>query len=287
MTSPVPASAASPPALRDCVARACILAWREDTSALERALAEEGFRVEVLRPTYTDREMGFSRVARCLLNHRGAWARCAAQDGLWMVVEADFVPCRGLGSLPLPFPPELRNRAWAWLYAGGPRLYEWWPGGYLRGHACTMVAGVMGPEIAQALVAFADAELARHGPEMLSPWDTYLQFELRKKGKLSFFPARQYGEHGGIPNPEHALAGMGMKGSHQADVLWGPLHFLPPYARGSRLRYGGYRLRAKLLGAARLLAGRFIEPGTLRNVPDPRVRRRMIATGIRRLLNLW
>ena len=203
------------------------------------------------------------------------------------MVEADFVPCRGFGSLPLPFPWEWRDRSWAWLYAGGPRLYERLPGGFLRGHACTTVATLLGPEVARTLVGFADEEIARNGTGTLSPWDTYLQYYLKKKGMLSFFPARQYGEHGGIPNPEHAVAGMGMQGSHQADVLWGPLRFLPAYARGSRIRYGGYRSRAKLLGAARLLTGRFVEPGTWRNVPDAGTRLRLVATGIRRLLNPW
>lgn len=280
-------SGAGAPALRDCVGRACILAWREDTAPLERALTAEGFQVEVVRPSYSAEELTFSRVARCLLNHRSVWARCAAQSELWIVVEADFVPCRGFGSLPLPFPLDYRSRAWAWLYAGGPRLYERLPGGYLRGHACTMVATLMGPEVAAALVEFADEEIARNGFETLSPWDTYLQYHLKKKGMRSFFPLRQYGEHGGLPNPEHAVAGMGMKGTHQADVLWGPLHFLPAYAQGSWTRYGLYRARSKLLGAARLLSGRFVEPGTWRNVPDAKTWLRLIATGFHRLLNIW
>jgi hypothetical protein len=276
-----------PPALKDCVERVCILAWREDTGRLEQALAAEGFRVEVVRATYSAEEMAASRVIRCLLNHRGVWARCAAQAGLWMTVEADFVPCRGLGSLPLPYPWELRHRAWAWLYAGGPRLYERLPGGGLRGHACATVAGVMGPEVAAALVDFADAEIAQRGLASLSPWDTYLQYHLKKRGLLSFFPFRQYGEHGGIPNPEHATAGMGQNGAHQADALWGPLHFLPAYAKGSRLRYGCFRARAKALGAARFLTGRFVEPLTLRRAPDGRTRLRLLATGIHRLLSPW
>ena len=279
---PVPA-----PALRDCVERVCVLAWREDTAPLERALAAEGFRVEVHRPTCGEAEMAYSRQSRCLLNHRGAWARCAAQDGLWIVVEADFVPCRGFGSLPLPFPWELRDRAWAWLYAGGPRLYERLPGGYLRGHACTMVAGVMGPAVARALVEFADGEFVRNDPRSFFPWDTYAQYHLKEKGLLSFFPGRQYGEHGGPANPEHAAAGMGRKGTHQADVLRAPLLFLPAYARGSRIRYGFCRARAKALGWGRLFSGRFVEPGTFRKVPDLRTRLRLVATGIQRLLSPW
>jgi hypothetical protein len=272
------------PALRDCVKQTFILAWREDTTALECALRQEGFVAEVLRPHYSAQEMTFSRMTRCLMNHRSAWRACARREGLSMVLEADFVPCVGLGAMPPPFPWETREKAWGWLYAGGPRLYEVWPGGYLRGHAACPVATVMSPTVAGVLLDFAEAELAHNDPQAYFPWDTYVQYHGKRHGVMSFIPFRQYGEHGGVPNPEHASGGMSMSGAHQAEALRGPLHFLPAYARGSRWRYRQVRLHAKLRGFGRLVSGRFVEPKTLRSYGFTRAGARLLAIGFGRLL---
>lgn len=48
--------------------------------------------------------------------------------------------------------------------------------------------------------------------------------------------------------------------NHHAECLLGPLAFLPPYARGSRMRYLRTRLVAKFVGFARVLIGRVVEP---------------------------
>ena len=95
------------PRLRDSVAQTLILAYRENTSQLEQALQEEGFAPRVLRPKYTEKELSYSRTIRCLLNHDSAWTLASATDGLTLVMEADFVPCEGFGSLPLNFDPPL------------------------------------------------------------------------------------------------------------------------------------------------------------------------------------
>lgn len=271
------------PPLRECVEQVYILAWREETAALEKALGREGLATRVLRPEYGEADLRLSRMTRCLMNHRNAWRACSAGNGLSMVVEADFVPCIGIGSRPPPFPWTVRDRAWGWLYAGGPRLYEIWPGGQLRGHSACPVATVMGPAVASALVDFADSELSKRDGTTYFPWDTYIQYHAKQRGVLSFIPFRQYGEHGGLPNPEHRGGGMGMGGGHQAETLCGPLHFLPAYALGSRLRYRRVRAMAKLRGVARLISGRFAEPGILRECASADMVAKFLFVGLRRL----
>jgi hypothetical protein len=228
----------------------------------------------VLRPTYTEKELSYSRTIRCLLNHDSAWALARAINGLTLIMEADFVPCEGFGSLPLPFDPAARgDTAWSFLYAGGPRMFSVLPDGSLPGHAACPVAYLISSRVGAWLNEYTREELARHGDlTRYSLWDTQFQWHLMGKGATCFMPWRHYGEHGGLPNREHQSAGigvakrfrligrLGLGRNHHADVLYAPLKFLPPYAQGRRHRLWRTRLEAKLTGWLKLFSGKVVHP---------------------------
>ncbi len=97
-------------------------------------------------------------------------------------------------------------------------------------------------------------------------------------GAKCFMPYRQYGEHGGVSNPEHAksligfakritiLGRLGLGKNHHAETLYGPLQFLPLYAGGSRIRFLVIRLEAKVIGLLRLLGGRVVSKHEPRHI---------------------
>lgn len=146
------------------------------------------------------------------------------------------------------------QKSWVYLYACGPQCWDL--NGGLRGHAGSTVAYCVGPEVAKRLIEFADREVLAASPEEYSGWDSQLGFWLNARGIETYVPYRQFGEHGGLPNPEHA--GFGLRKHHRADTLLGPLSFLPLYARESRLRMLLLRAEARVWGLGRLLAGRFL-----------------------------
>ncbi|HWA85412.1 MAG TPA: hypothetical protein VG710_04255 [Opitutus sp.] len=286
------------PSLKSRINQSFIVAYKEDTTELQQALGQEGFSPRVLRPEYTATELTYSRTIRCLLNHASAWRLASAATGLSLIVEADFVPCEGFGALPLPFDPDRHGPgAWAFLYAGGPRLLRAFPDGFLQGHAACPVACVISPQVGAWLADYARDELQRQ-PDLTaySLWDTQFQWRMMGHGAVCFMPFRQYGEHGGLPNPEHHRAGVGVAKrfkllsafgvgrNHHADVLWAPLKFLPAYARGSRGRFWRTRCEAKLLGWLKLLTGRCVMilwPLSLRE------RLRLYSAGARRLCSRY
>lgn len=279
------------PALGKLIRRTIIVAYREDTTELEQAFAREGLSPEVQRPTYSETENTYSRTIRCLLNHLAAWRKATAADGYSCIVEADFVPCRGLSSLPAPFDPVRQGPlAWAFLYAGGPRFLGLEPGPCFRGHAACPVAILVSPAVAERLVQFAEKYL-RETTDLTgySLWDTIFQWHLVGMGARCYMPWRHYGEHGGMPNPEHGAAGgglvarMGVLRNHHAECLMAPLAFLPPYAQGSRSRFWRTRLLAKLVGFGRACTGRVV---ALENSPSWSVRLRAHGYAFRRLLSL-
>lgn len=287
----------SQPSLSVSVVQCVVVAYREDTAELERVLSREGFSPRVLRPAYTPEELGYSRTIRCLLNHATAWHLAAAAPGLTLITEADFVPCAGFGELPLPFDPVRHGeKAWAFLYAGGPRFFQILADGTLQGHAACPVAYVVSPTVARWLVDYVRDELQRQGDlTQYSLWDTQFQWHLMGRGALCFLPWRQYGEHGGAPNPEHQRAGvgvakrlrplglLGLGRNHHADVLAAPLTFLPAYARGSRWRLWLTRAEAKTVGWLKLFTGRMV----LIQSPKPwRERLRLHVACARRLVSL-
>ncbi len=273
---------------------AIILAYKEDTARLEKALRDEGFTVEVQRATYDERELTYSRTIRCLLNHQAAWRRAADRERCTVVVESDFVPCVGFGRTPAPFDPARHGPlAWAFLYGGGPRIFWAHADGTLEGHAACPVATLVSPLAAPLLVRFAEEEIARCDPSAHSMWDTVFQWSIMGWGGRCFLPFRHYGEHGGIANPEHGVARVGWASrfpllmrfdgfnNHHAECLLGPLRFLPPYARGSRVRFLATRLAARFVGWGRLLTGRVAAP--VRELPARDRRRARLAALIRLL----
>ena len=278
--------------LRSTCSEVLIIAHDEDTTQLERALNGEGLPFRVFRGPYTEEQRSFSAQIRCLINHANAWRYGFQAQHPIIVVEADFVPCRGFSRLPLPFAwsASCSEAKFGWLYSPGSILYGIDAEGFPHGHGNTTVAYVFTPPAAKSLLEFYEKEMggAHRGEYRL--WETYLGIFLRwEKGILNYIPIYQYGEHGGTPNKEHRgkVAGWHreIRGWHQADVLWNKLSFLPIYAQQSQFIYRVFRSRASLRGWARLLTLRFFDPRST-NADSTRGRSFMMVLSIARLLGL-
>ena len=263
-----------------------MVAYREDTAQLEAVLKAEGFaRVSVQRASYTGAEEAYSRNFRCFMNHHEAWKEAATRPGWTLVMEADFVPCAGLGAMPVPFPdPGAPGLKWAFLYTSSPRIFWEESGGFLRGHQATTVCYLITGAVASKLLAFWDDEVKMHGMGTYFAFDAHLSWSLIGKGCEAYFPARSYGEHGGVPNLEHREEGsLPNDGRHRADVLAGNLAFSPPYAGGNFPRYRLIRIGARLRSIARLLTGRWIVRVWVSN-PEPVKLPRLLWLGLKRHL---
>lgn len=244
-------------AIREVCSRCLIVCYKEDTSKLEAEMANSGFKVTALRGAYSPDEMHRPAAIRTLMNHRNAWQAAAQSEGYTLICEADFVPCRDIGSLPVFWPTE-NPRAWGYLYQGAPRLLSIvGKDRHLRAHCAPTVAYIVNATVAPLLLRYYEDVTARLGVDTYYNWETFLQWETMSYGAEAYMPLRHYGEHGGNPNPEHT--GIVVRaGRHRADNLVRPLAFLPEYARGSRLRFWAERIEARLLGLARLATGRWI-----------------------------
>src|SRR5262249_12902477 len=99
-------STGSPKTLRAVSSGVVIVAHREDTAPLTKALLAEGLTVDEVRGPYTSEQLKFSAIMRCLVNHANAWRIAANRDRPTIIVEADFVPVKGFGDLPAPVPAE-------------------------------------------------------------------------------------------------------------------------------------------------------------------------------------
>lgn len=269
------------PCLRDIASGVVIVAHKEDTSALRKALEAEGFLVDEVRGPYTSEQMNFSAIMRCLVNHANAWRIVENRDRPTIVVEADFVPVTGLGSLPAPVPPDKCFAGLGYLYSVGPVVWDLSTPNIARGHGGGTVALFVPPSVASLLLKFFDEEVAATPIGAYSPFDTKLGYWLMERGIQSYIPYRHYGEHGGIGNPEHAKAGLGR--AHRADTLQGSLAFTPIYAGGSNLRYWKTRIGARIWGMVRLFFGRFLARHDLLRSAD---RLRMLRFAVGRLLIL-
>lgn len=81
--------------------------------------------------------------------------------------------------------------------------------------------------------------------------------QAKQQGAEAYIPQRHYGEHGGVPNPEHAqLGGLFQAGMHRSGNLVRRFQFLPNYAEGSRAKFFIEQCKARSLGWARLFSGR-------------------------------
>jgi len=266
--------------LRQTVGTTYIIAYKENTQQLETSLRVEGLPCEVLRQVWQEGYETYARIYLAMLNHLSAWRRIARSDGIALVVEADFVPVQGIGHLPLPFDPSHSDVGMAWIYTCAPQIYTVSCEGYAQGFSTSMVAYLITPAAAQSLVEMAESIHQSEQVGTYINWDSGIEEFLRKRGLRSFVPFRNYGEHGGRPNPEHQQHGLSRM--HRADVLYGKLAFMPYYAfegdvpptmndasLKSHLHYVGARLYARTKGIGRLLLGKFLRWYVCRTSSSP------------------
>jgi hypothetical protein len=245
--------------LRDAIGQSIIVCYRENVSVLQSHLDAMGLNPHIQRASYSAGERAYPASTRCLLNHRAAWERAAKLTGYSLIVEADYVPCAGLGNLPVFWPQE-KELAWGYLYQGSPRILAIVGAqGWIRGHCAPTVAYVINDRVARVFLRFFDSEMSRHAPESYFNFEAHLQWWAMGQGAEAYIPMKHYGEHGGLPNTEHTKFGrLSRGGRHRADNLAGPLAFLPEYAQGRRSKFLVERMMARLYGLARLLTGRWI-----------------------------
>lgn len=246
--------------LASYVGQTFIIAYKELTEPLEKALHNEGLSYEMLRQEPRQENIKYSPSYLCLMNHRRAWEKTLQQNTPSLIVEADFVPVIGMGQLPLPFNPQAQNVGIAWLYTCAPQVYSVSGEGYASGYSASTVAYLVTPPGAKALIELSEQIRAQYGETHYSSWDSEVDRFLRECQLKNFIPFRNYGEHGGLPNPEHRERGLSP--SHRADILYNSLAFMPIYAlaegQEDRLKFFRVRLLARLKGIGRLVTGRYL-----------------------------
>jgi hypothetical protein len=201
-----------------------------------------------------------------------------------LIVEADFVPVLGFGKLPLPFNLNQSNVGVCWLYTCAPQVYSVSAEGYAEGFSVSTVAYIVTSQSAQYLLELAEEIREKVGATAYSSWDSTIDGFLRAKSLKNYIPLRNYGEHGGIPNPEHHKNGL--SATHQADVLYGKLAFVPLYAAGEnsrQLKFLSVRLQARLKGIARLASGKFLRVPVVQRSSVPG---RLVSFAVRRHLSM-
>lgn len=252
--------------LRDYTAKIIILAHQENTDQLAQALSAEGFDCQVQRQPEQPEQSDFARSYRCLLNHRTAWQWVADNQQPAIIVEADFVPVRGLGQLPLPFDPEQTDVGMAWLYTCAAQIYHVSPLNHAQGFSSSLVAYLLIPRAVPPLQTLFERVSQTPGPRAYYPWDSEMDKTLLAAGLRNYVPFRNYGEHGSdSPNPEHQANRLGR--THRADVLYGSLAFAPAYSASEG--FWQTRLKGRARGLARLLGGRYLRPAILRKAKTP------------------
>jgi hypothetical protein len=269
--------------LAEQIGQAFIIAYHESTDVLEAAIAHACIPCEVLRQQDRADYQPYAAIYRCMLNHQRAWKQAAMMTKPTLIVEADFVPVVGFGQLPLPFDPQQTDVGLAWLYTCAPQLYSVTDEGFGEGFSTSLVAYVITPAGARILCGLVDEITRTHGTGYYN-FDSDIDCFLRDRHFKNYIAFRNYGEHGGISNPEHRRNGM--SGIHRADILQGPLAFMPPYAaatKHSHLTLLRARLYARIKGIARLLKGRFLRMQVLSTSSVPL---RLIGFAIRRQLSL-
>lgn len=240
----------------DLAEKAFVVAFKENIDLLLASLKSEGLRVTVLREPLDPSGEVYSPTLDVLRTHMNAWQRCLASQKPAIVVEADFVPVVGLRNFHVPFNRSAVDSSFGYLYACGPELWDLDDHSFARGHAGGAVGYLISPPVASLLLDFGRETLRSSTPDVYSPWDSKMGYFLKEKGVESYIPYRMLGEHGGKANPEHVLQGLSR--TNRADCLQGPLHFLPPYADGSKLKYLAARLHARMHGVGRLVFFRYL-----------------------------
>jgi hypothetical protein len=272
------------PRLRDAISWSCIIAHNEETGPLEGALRAEGFQSSTQRRQVSAQEQDYSSSIRCLLNHKQAWERASKITGLSLIVEADFVPCRGFGNFPLPIPAKQVNRSAAWLYLCAGQLVKKVERQFLLGFSTSTVAYVLSPAAAERLLEFGEEMVSGLDLQKWSAWDSHIWWVLNQKEIPMFVAFRNYGEHGGFMNPQHRQDGR-KPIPHRAECLMGPLHFLPFYACGHKGGFIRIRLFHKLKALAKFAWGRTVTRESLHRLHSNQERIDLIITGLRRLLS--
>ncbi len=248
-----------------------ILAYKENTSVLESALKDDGFQCAVIRQTHLSHYTHYSPSYLCLLNHKAAWLKAITSDKPTLIIEADFVPVKGMGQLPIPYDTSGDRVGIAWLYTCAPQLYSVSSQGFAEGFSTSMVAYIITPKAAEQLLELTEHITTDPGPTQYSSWDSTIDAFLRKRQFKNYLPFRNYGEHGGYPNLEHKKAGL--SAVHRADVLYGSLAFIPPYAASSKnptLALFYARITARLKGIGRLFAQRYVRLKVMRHSSSPK-----------------
>jgi hypothetical protein len=261
--------------LQTHIGRVFIIAHQEPTEQLEQAIATAGLPYEVLRQVQQPEWQDYSPSYRCLLNHCQAWQRACQSSQPVLILEADFVPVIDLGQLPLPFAPHQSDMGIAWFYTCAPQVYSVSEQGHAEGFSASTVAYSITSASAPHLLEFAETIRDRYGVSY-SAWDSELEKFLHSRGFKTYIPFRNYGEHGGIANPEHRQHGL--SAAHRADVLYGPLAFQPAYAKNP-WQLWQVRSQARLKGIARLLIGKFLR---LKVIQGSSVPLRLIGFALRR-----
>jgi hypothetical protein len=257
--------------LRQAIDRTFVIAYQEDTTLLESIFHREQLPYEVLRQVEGEIPSDFSRSYACLMNHCKAWHKIIASGKAALIIEADFVPVKGFSNLPIPCDVMDNRTGVAWLYTCASQLYSVTAAGFAEGFSVSTVAYVVTPNGAAGLLELAEKIRLKYGERSYSAWDSEVESFLRSRSLVCYIPFRNYGEHGGIPNPEHAQNRDRWKhfsSCHRADRLYGELAFLPAYALNHwELRQ--VRLYAWVKGLGRLLLGKFLRWKVMRRSSFP------------------
>jgi hypothetical protein len=252
------------------ISKVLIIAYKESTQQLEEVFTQEGFECEVIRQETKPEYENYSRSYLCLMNHCRAWEIVAKQTQPTLIIEADFVPVLGIGKLPLPFNPHQSNVGVSWLYTCAAQIYSISSDGHAEGFSVSTVAYIVNSLAAKALLGLGDEITEKYGTNNYSTWDSTLDKYLRDRNFKNYIPWRNYGEHGGTPNPEHHQNKLSK--THRADVLYGKLAFTPIYATNQKnpfMAFFSVRFQARCKGIARLLLGRFLRPQVVQNSKTP------------------
>ncbi len=223
--------------LVDRIDQTFVIAYKEPTEQLVETLSGQGCRCTVLRQVHQPGYETYSPSFLCLLNHRNAWELALRSRKPTLIVEADFVPVKNFAELPPPFDPDDVEMGIAWLYTCAAQVYtvseQSEAGQFAQGYSTSMVAYVITAQSARLLIELAAQVEREPGPRAYSAWDSGIEYYLRDRGLRNYVPFRNYGEHGGRPNPEHGQNQLSK--AHRADVLYGKLAFAPMYAQSSDL----------------------------------------------------
>jgi hypothetical protein len=131
--------------------------------------------------------MKYSAASRCFLGHRRAWEEAIKIDGYSLICEADFVPCKRLGNLPVFWPVD-RPLAWGYLYQGSPRLLAICEGRFLRAHVTPTVAYVINRMVAEILLEFYEEELTHYSLKEYFTFEAHLQWWSMGRGAEAYIP---------------------------------------------------------------------------------------------------